>query len=401
MREVSREWLEFLREQYPKGSRVRLTKMGNDPHPIPPGSMGTLKYIDDVGQFHVKWDNGRGLALIIGEDQFQILPPEPQTIKFYMPLTAQLYAYDDWGDLEEYGNDLDGSELRDYQSCIHEALLENQMPEEKNRGLMHWYDKPDGVNTKVQSVMLDVESRDGQLWGVAECKVNGTLLPEEKEALAEYISGQASDGWGEGFEQRAIKLNDGELYVSLWNSSNWSIQTEEERFSPDSLTRLPDLCWSVLPSEGTLICIKRGESGYYDELLAGLEKQGLSLPTADEWAYLCGGGCRTLFPWGDGMDYSMHLHHFESPEDEDKPFDMEEPNFFGVSIAYDPYMREVVKAEQFTTCGGDGGRSICGGLGIFLGFLPCSPHYKPEVQEDKELNGDYDFYRPIIRVEAI
>ena len=151
--------------------------------------------------------------------------------------------------------------------------------------------------------------------------------------------------------------------------------------------------------KGFQICIYNRTD--YDELLAGLEKQGLSLPTADEWAYLCGGRCRTLFPWGDGMDYSMHLHHFESPEDEDKPFDMEEPNFFGLSIAYDPYMREVVKAEQFTTCGGDGGRSICGGLGIFLGFLPCSPHCKPEVQEDKELNGDYDFYRPIIRVESI
>ena len=34
-----------------------------------------------------------------------------------------------------------------------------------------------------------------------------------------------------------------------------------------------------------------------------LQKQGFSLPTADEWAYLCGGGCRTLFPWGDGLDY--------------------------------------------------------------------------------------------------
>ena len=133
-----------------------------------------------------------------------------------------------------------------------------------------------------------------------------------------------------------------------------------------------------------------------------LQKQGFSLPTADEWAYLCGGGCRTLFPWGDGLDYSMRLRWFEDmDEDENRPYDMEEPNFFGLSIAYDPYMREVVKAEQFTTCGGDGGRSICGGLGIFLGFLPCSPHYKPEVQEDKELNGDYDFYRPMIRVEAI
>ena len=181
---------------------------------------------------------------------------------------------------------------------------------------------------------------------------------------------------------------------------------------PDWLKQFREFAWSDLDSltmhqsarierteKGFQICIYNRTD--YDELLAGLEKQGLSLPTADEWAYLCGGGCRTLFPWGDGMDYSMHLHHFESPEDEDKPFDMEEPNFFGVSIAYDPYMREVVKAEQFTTCGGDGGRSICGGLGIFLGFLPCSPHCKPEVQEDKELNGDYDFYRPIIRVESI
>ena len=80
-----------------------------------------------------------------------------------------------------------------------------------------------------------------------------------------------------------------------------------------------------------------------------MEQQGLSLPTADEWAYLCGGGCRTLFPWGDGMDYSMHLHHFESEEDQGKSYDMEESNFFGLSIAYDPYKREVVKADAFTT----------------------------------------------------
>ena len=180
---------------------------------------------------------------------------------------------------------------------------------------------------------------------------------------------------------------------------------------PDWLKEFRDFAWS---DHGSLELhqsarIERTKKGFqiwiynradYDALLNQLEQNGLSLPTADEWAYLCGGGCRTLFPWGDGLDYSMRLHHFEDMEEAgDRPYDMEEPNFFGVSIAYDPYMREVVKAERFTTCGGDGGRSICGGMGMFLGYLPCSPHCKPEVQEDKELNGDYDFCRPMIRVE--
>ena len=88
----------------------------------------------------------------------------------------------------------------------------------------------------------------------------------------------------------------------------------------------------------------------YPQLKELLRRQGLSLPTADEWSYLCGGGCRTLFPWGDGLKSDMHLHNFEAPEDADKPYDMEEPNFFGLSIAYDPYMREVVEADAFTTC---------------------------------------------------
>ena len=180
---------------------------------------------------------------------------------------------------------------------------------------------------------------------------------------------------------------------------------------PEWLKQFRDFAWSDLDclTLHQTARIERTEKGFqiwiynrteYSALPDRLEAKGLSLPTADEWAYLCGGGCRTLVPWGDGIDYSMHLHHFEDLEDEDKPFDMEEPNFFGLSIAYDPYCREVVKAERLTTCGGDGGCNICGGLGIFLGFLPCSPHCKPQVHENKELNGDYDFYRPIIRLDV-
>ncbi len=195
---------------------------------------------------------------------------------------------------------------------------------------------------------------------------------------------------------------------------NWEpVKNDDPRLTahPDWLKEFRDFAWSD-SSSLTLhqsARIERMEDGFqtwiynhtnYDELLVGLQKQGFSLPTADEWAYLCGGGCRTLFPWGDGLDYSMRLHWFEDmDEDESRPYDMEEPNFFGLSISYDPYMREVVQADELTTCGGDGGCNICGGLGPFLGFLPCSPHCKPEVQEDNALNGDYDFYRPVIRVE--
>ena len=83
---IEQEWLDFLREQYPAGSRIRLTKMGNAPHPIPPGSMGTLDHIDDAGQFQINWDSGQRLPLAIGEDRFTVQPPEPTLLKLYNTL---------------------------------------------------------------------------------------------------------------------------------------------------------------------------------------------------------------------------------------------------------------------------------------------------------------------------
>ena len=95
---------------------------------------------------------------------------------------------------------------------------------------MHWYDKPTSISSKVYSAFPSVEVIDGELKGVTTLRVRGELDNHELHELREYLTGQYSDGWGEGFEQQEIKTGDRdspEIYVSFWGARGYELTVED------------------------------------------------------------------------------------------------------------------------------------------------------------------------------
>ena len=66
---LSQKQVEKIKEQYPVGTRIELIHMDDSYGPIKPGAQGTVDSVDDVGTLHMRWDNGRTLGIVPGEDQ--------------------------------------------------------------------------------------------------------------------------------------------------------------------------------------------------------------------------------------------------------------------------------------------------------------------------------------------
>jgi|TARA_R110000796_G_scaffold82669_1_gene181174 hypothetical protein len=79
---LCREW---IRKHYRDGDMpmigdvIEMVDMPNDPNPITPGTKGVVKgYTTVGGPFHedhmdVDWENGRGLSVIVGEDEIKVV----------------------------------------------------------------------------------------------------------------------------------------------------------------------------------------------------------------------------------------------------------------------------------------------------------------------------------------
>lgn len=70
----SKETVNRVRRQYPKGARVELVRMDDRQAP-PVGTKGTVLGVDDTGSLLMRWDNGSGLNVVYGEDVVRKIDP--------------------------------------------------------------------------------------------------------------------------------------------------------------------------------------------------------------------------------------------------------------------------------------------------------------------------------------
>lgn len=137
------------------------------------------------------------------------------------------------------------------------------------------------------------------------------------------------------------------------------------------------------------------------QAICSLKEGPFTLATEDEWEYLCNGGTRTLFRWGDTLDDVLtEIYNVGSVRKQDGKAStiLEQPNMLGLFLSYNSYKMEIIDHTQYTK-GGDGGCSICGGEGAIF-VLPCyTAFYRQPIYEYSDrLSKNYYCYRRIIRL---
>lgn len=127
--ELTKQQIEEIRENYPPGTRIELIHM-DDQYAVPAGTHGSVNYVDDAGQIHIVWDNGRSLAIVPQVDNFRKLTPQEiqkeqeqheQIVSIREITTDQLRRMEDQEGLILQGC---GGELREWVDGINQMLTE-------------------------------------------------------------------------------------------------------------------------------------------------------------------------------------------------------------------------------------------------------------------------------------
>jgi hypothetical protein len=185
-----------------------------------------------------------------------------ETEKLYSPL--EFYFHDpqekaESGDDGSYGlyderYKIHPIEAFEYMDAIERAIWRDRGRMSKIRGMAEYLG---GVlGEKVTAMFPSVELHGDALWCVTEVTLSEPLTPEELTELKDWWSGQLSDGWGEGFEQREITVGNCELYVVPWTSDEgFFIDTQREFDRRQGIHRLTPEEMEVAAKDGDVYAV--------------------------------------------------------------------------------------------------------------------------------------------------
>ena len=177
-------------------------------------------------------------------------------MKFYSPLTADFFPNDTEDlddDYSEYeGIPYTGKELTGYRDVIRDAIYEDV--KDFYGDLMRYYREDDSVRRKVVRAVPTVDEVNGELVGSLWVDTDAPLTAEEQAVFCAYISGQYSDGWGEGFEQRDIRVDDGTLAVHFWQEDGFKMTPSFEKIQkPEKNSLRPKM--QLIGQDGNIFAI--------------------------------------------------------------------------------------------------------------------------------------------------
>lgn len=169
---------------------------------------------------------------IVSADKWKCprLTDDLNTIRLMSPLEGNLYPRDAYGEYADASMVLDGSDLLAYEAMIRERLAAEDWSYEGEAGLALYLNNA-LLKRRVVSLFPSIMECSGVLYGTLEVVSKGELNAKEIDEIKRNWQGQASDGWGEGFEQREIKVEDGLLTVSFYPSQQPFEVWESEAFS--------------------------------------------------------------------------------------------------------------------------------------------------------------------------
>lgn len=144
------------------------------------------------------------------------------TKKFYFPLLCRLADEDCWEGIE-----VSNSYISEIESEIAEDLEKYQ--DFGSEKMHEFFDANEDVSNKLLSTVWSFEKIDEEYYGCVTVQLSEEIDTQGVSDLKDWISGQNSDGLGEGFEQRDFDVEDGSLSISFWKGTDdYFIYDDEE-----------------------------------------------------------------------------------------------------------------------------------------------------------------------------